>query len=304
MEKIGEALIKARVEKGITLEQIETETNIRRRYLEAMENEDWGKLPGDVYIKSFLRTYCRYLGLNEKEYLDCFKKEYIPEPKLEAPQITREIELPVSPRRKTGAIFGIIAIILLFGTSYVYRQYIFPSIEIKEPQVVEEDKPSDIPPDAKDTPVPTQPEAINLYLKCLGNEGWVQVKDSENKKIYEGTMVKDQELSFDNLQKVTFKLGNAGQMQVMINGKDLGILGKYVVNKTYIFENNEVKDVSPKTSEQSAEEQTPKQDNKRGEAQKPAQQKPVQQQPPQEDPVSQELPVQQKPAQQEEPISE
>lgn len=287
MEKIGESLRQTRMEKGLTLEQIESGTNIRRRYLEAMENEDWKKLPEDVYIKSFLRTYCRYLGLDEKEYLDYFNKEFKPEVEPEVKPIKQEFEMPVLPRRKTGFILGIIAIILLFGISYFYRNYLLPLDEIKKPSVIDNTKIPDKPnvdEDPQKIPSVTQPEAITLFFKCLG-ECWVEVKDGNNKKIYEGIMVKDQELQFDKLQKVSFVLGNAGQMQVMLNGEDLGTLGKFVVKKTYIFENNEVKEVTAKKPKQPVQP-------------KPNEQKPIQEKKPiSEQPEQPEQPVRQKLAQ-------
>jgi hypothetical protein len=265
-------------------------------------------LPGDVYIKSFLRSYCRYLDLNEKEYIDCFKMEYGAEPQQEPQQITREIELPVSPHRKTGFIFGVLAVILLFGTSYIYREYIVPSMESKEPQVVEEDNPLEEPPQVEDIPEPPQPEAINIYFKCLG-ECWIQVKDAEGKRLYEGTMVKDQEMSFDNLQKVAFTLGNAGQMQIMINGEDLGVLGKYVVKKTYIFENNEVIDTDTQKKEQpdikqeekgSAQQNPPEQQEEQEQDQPEQQEEQEQDQPEQQEEQEQDQPEQQEEQQEQE----
>lgn len=62
--EIGATLRKARQELGVTLDDIEDETKIRKRYLNALEREDYGDLPSEVYARGFLKTYASYLGLD------------------------------------------------------------------------------------------------------------------------------------------------------------------------------------------------------------------------------------------------
>ena len=60
----------------IDITEVETRTKIRAKYLRAIENEEWDLLPGPVYIKSFLRTYGDYLGLDSRMLIDEFKRRY------------------------------------------------------------------------------------------------------------------------------------------------------------------------------------------------------------------------------------
>lgn len=60
----------------IDINEVETRTKIRAKYLRAIENEEWGLLPGDVYVKSFLRTYSEYLGLDSRQLIDDYKRRY------------------------------------------------------------------------------------------------------------------------------------------------------------------------------------------------------------------------------------
>ncbi len=60
----------------IDINEVETRTKIRAKYLRAIENEEWGLLPGDVYVKSFLRTYADYLGLDSRQIIDDYKRRY------------------------------------------------------------------------------------------------------------------------------------------------------------------------------------------------------------------------------------
>lgn len=65
--EIGATLRKARQDIGVTLDDVEYETKIRKRYLEALEREDYGDLPSAVYARGFLKTYANYLGLDGEE---------------------------------------------------------------------------------------------------------------------------------------------------------------------------------------------------------------------------------------------
>jgi cytoskeleton protein RodZ len=60
----------------IDINEVEVRTKIRAKYLRAMENEEWDLLPGEVYVKSFLRTYGEYLGLDTRQLIDDFKQRY------------------------------------------------------------------------------------------------------------------------------------------------------------------------------------------------------------------------------------
>src|SRR5581483_8085542 len=66
MPEIGSTLREARMRERIDVSEIEAQTKIRAKYLRALENEEWGLLPGPTFVKSFLRTYATALGLDGK----------------------------------------------------------------------------------------------------------------------------------------------------------------------------------------------------------------------------------------------
>src|SRR3712207_7141173 len=63
-EKIGRVLERARKDRGLSLEEAEKATKIRRRYLEGLEQDDYTVLPDAVYARGFLKTYANFLGLD------------------------------------------------------------------------------------------------------------------------------------------------------------------------------------------------------------------------------------------------
>ncbi|HEY8763936.1 MAG TPA: helix-turn-helix domain-containing protein [Solirubrobacteraceae bacterium] len=76
MADIGSTLREARMRARIDIGEVESRTKIRAKYLRAMENEEWDLLPGPVYVKSFLRTYGDFLGLDSRLLIDDFKRRY------------------------------------------------------------------------------------------------------------------------------------------------------------------------------------------------------------------------------------
>ena len=65
--KIGRILEQKRKEKGLSLEDVEQATKIRKRYLDGLEREDYAVLPAGVYAQGFLKTYANYLGLDGED---------------------------------------------------------------------------------------------------------------------------------------------------------------------------------------------------------------------------------------------
>src|SRR6516162_7931512 len=65
----GERLKRERDLREISIEELTKATRISERFLEALENEDWAKLPGGIFGRAFVRTIARYLGLDEESFL-------------------------------------------------------------------------------------------------------------------------------------------------------------------------------------------------------------------------------------------
>lgn len=238
MERLGDLLREARLSKGLSLEQVEQETNIRLEYIQAMENEDWDFFPEFVYLKSFLRTYYRYLGLENSEYLHLLIESIKPQPI--PPKIPQKIDLTVAPSRIAKIVFVFLAIIVLFSTSYIYQRFFISTPEIPE----EELTPKPIVENEIVEPPEEEQEItdFSLVLSCIDDRCWVEVIDAEDNYLYRAIMTKGEEISFTNLNWVFLKLGNAGQMNVFINDKPLDKLGRIgeVITKTYGIKDNQI----------------------------------------------------------------
>jgi hypothetical protein len=68
--EIGNSLRAARERQGLAYPEIELATKIRAKYIRALEAEDFTAIPGDAYMRGFLRTYADYLGLDGEVYVE------------------------------------------------------------------------------------------------------------------------------------------------------------------------------------------------------------------------------------------
>lgn len=79
MSELGSRLLRAREARGLTLEDAERDTRISRRYLQALETEQFEVIPAPVYARGFLRSYSQYLGLDPQAMLSLFPRDEEPE---------------------------------------------------------------------------------------------------------------------------------------------------------------------------------------------------------------------------------
>src|SRR5579871_2287490 len=115
MGAIGDRLRSERLKCGLGLDRISQETKIPKRYLEAIEQEQFEKLPGQVFLINFVRQYARALGLDEPQVIAQLRAEQEPPAPAPAPELPRS--QPVL--RRIGAITaGAAALLLVFLLAY------------------------------------------------------------------------------------------------------------------------------------------------------------------------------------------
>jgi cytoskeleton protein RodZ len=76
MPEIGDQLRETRLRSRIDIAEVEAATKIRAKYLRALENEEWDLLPGPTFVKTFLRTYADYLGLDARMLVEEYRQRY------------------------------------------------------------------------------------------------------------------------------------------------------------------------------------------------------------------------------------
>jgi hypothetical protein len=117
MAEIGSLLRETRIRKKIDITTVEEATKIRTKYLRALENEEWVVLPGPTYVKTFLRTYAQFLGLDPNLLVDEYSARFEEPEDLEVAAFARRRRVAERaqrvgpPRRGVGAGLALLAIV-------------------------------------------------------------------------------------------------------------------------------------------------------------------------------------------------
>jgi len=236
----------AREEKGITLTEVETETKIRRKYILALENEEFDVLPGKVYVKGFIRNYARFLGVDGdalvKEYDELFHQpESPPVPEKITPT---NLEKPAKSRWGLLAVVAVLLIGFMFywlGTSGTAPLDDLSGRDQEQNMPAGEDN-GDV---GEQTPAPEEQEpvapgpdpaqrGVNVELHVTDKDCWMQVVVDDS-SAFEGLVGPGITKEFRGNDSVWLKLGDAGAVRVVVNGNDYGFLGELgqVVTKTF-----------------------------------------------------------------------
>lgn len=120
MSELGQLLKKARVEKNLSLDDVQEATKIRKRYLEAIEEGDYKVLPGSFYVRAFVKTYAETVGLNPDEVLQYYRNDIPtpePEPTIEPLMRTkkRSVQAPSDRFGRWASTLLLWAFIILIG---------------------------------------------------------------------------------------------------------------------------------------------------------------------------------------------
>jgi cytoskeleton protein RodZ len=235
----GQILRNAREEKGWSINQAEEVTKIRIRYLEALEAENYAILPGATYIKGFLRTYSKHLGLNSDEIVSLYKASQVNEEQSEfEPVIHVQSKKPQWVKPALAVATGLLALAVVIGIATLSKPedktaspQFTPTPLPSAPQVESAQQPeTNVQPQApvqpSQTPTPTPAEVQGLKAQIVFTEPtWLVVK-VDGQPALEGTFQKGitKELTAnDRIELVT--VGNAGGVSITLNGKAIPSLG-------------------------------------------------------------------------------
>jgi cytoskeleton protein RodZ len=116
MPSIGETLREARMRQHLDIADVEARTKIRAKYLRALENEEFGMLPGPTFVKTFLRTYAEMLGLDPHVLVEEYRAGFEREDEMEAPLGPPAV---AGRDRRHGPRFGPGSLILLLLVAIV-----------------------------------------------------------------------------------------------------------------------------------------------------------------------------------------
>ena len=260
--KIGPVLEQARKERGLTLEEAEHATKIRKRYLMGLEREDYGVLPDAVYVRGFLKTYANYLGLDGEELARELRDRRRPrrertvaydygtprtiefdKPLVSPGQFGRKERRGISAATILTLLVALLALAAVVGSLYYVGRGAQsagqnpPSqagVASQQDANGQEPEPEGGTP-AREAPAgggggenaaaaEPRPDSLSVVVSVEGDPSWLSIL-VDGELAYEQIAEPGFSRTFEGQRGISIKTGNAGAVGVEVNGQDLGRLG-------------------------------------------------------------------------------
>ncbi|GAB4414206.1 MAG: helix-turn-helix domain-containing protein [Thermodesulfovibrionales bacterium] len=216
MELIGETFKRNREDLGLDLHDIAGKLKIRHEYLRAIEDDAFEKMPPEVYTKGYIREYARFLGIDPEPIIKAYAEKSI--------TLRDEINLHPPAARKSvlpRIVYAAIAAAVVL-TAIILFTHLSSKMEIPLKGGKDINKPSAGPVNA--TAIPVNPQQQYLLKVAAGETTWLRI-EMDGKS--EDVLLKPGELrEWTSKNGFSLKIGNAGGIRVMLNGKDMGTLGE------------------------------------------------------------------------------
>jgi hypothetical protein len=233
MFEIGGSLREARLKRGLTPADVQKAIRIRDRYLQALEEERWEVLPGDAYVKGFLRTYADYLGLDGNLYVDEYNNRF-----------AHSEELPFVPerfarsgRRQTqgggGFLRWVVALVVILAIVAAVAAWQLSGSSGNDKQSA----PPESTPTTTATTTPTKPHkkpakkrkhhvavALPTHALLVASRGdcwlWIRSGGASGPTVYEATLAQGKTLPVDLKHgPVWIDMGDPPSLDVRLGGK-------------------------------------------------------------------------------------
>jgi cytoskeleton protein RodZ len=230
---LGERFRAAREQRGLTLSDVAEHVRIRSVYLAAIEEENWKAIGAPVYIRGFLRTYARFLGLDPEEAVSQFNSS---EGAPAAPTVASQAA-SLKGRPQGGSLVpfiwvgGVIALALIGFVIYLAVTPPHSSQRLAATNAGQPTAPSLTNGSATAMPMSPKPSATPSTLPLtrtlaihLTAPSWLRVTVDGNVSI-EGTFPAGTTKSFHG-KTALVRVGNAGGVQITVDGKAVGKLGR------------------------------------------------------------------------------
>lgn len=136
MTELGNRLKEARLEKGMSIEDLQTATKIQKRYLIGVEEGNYSMMPGPFYVRAFIRQYAEAVGLNPDELFEQYKSEIPSTYKDDIPEKLSRVQsrqnVPVRNSKFLDMLPRILIIVFVLG-ALLLLWYLLPKYTSNEP---------------------------------------------------------------------------------------------------------------------------------------------------------------------------
>jgi len=244
--QLGEMFKAAREEQGLTLDEVEQVLRIRRHLLEALENNKFEVFPSPVVARGLIRNYAQYLHLDPIEALTRYDGNGIVP--IKGQRLTSNgiefMNLSMAPRPfiTWDLIIGILLFLIVVGgagyiaygtafqpgllptpTALPVAQGLSTDAALPLPTVTSLPSATPTPLPPTETPTPVVYAGVTVEL-LLNQPSWIQIL-VDDVKSFEGILQAGESQEWAGQRRVAIRAGNAGGVEVVVNGINRGLMG-------------------------------------------------------------------------------
>jgi cytoskeleton protein RodZ len=234
---VGQALRQARTKARLTVEQVSAATRVRAPIVQAIERDDFSRCGGDVYARGHIRMIAAEVGLDSVPLVAQFAEQHgdRPAPTPSAPLFEAE---RIRPERRgpnwTAAMVAAIVAVAGFAGFTAFRSHDSSGGAAKDSTAKQAEgaRPATATnhpspgTSAGSTPNPSNSaiaaaphDKVTVRLSAVDDKSWVSAKAHNGKLLFDGILGKGQSKTFQDGQQVDLILGNAGAIELYVNGK-------------------------------------------------------------------------------------
>lgn len=229
---LGEKLRQAREERGITLSEVADQTRISPLYIESIENDDYRSLPGGIFNKGFVKSFAKYVGVDEQEALQSYAElagsqvsQVVDEPKTYRPEVLTDDRS--SSLSLSTIVFAVIIVGAIVGGVLFLKNY----FENKPPETA--NNAAGVNTNANvaaiavptATPVQTAPQMNDLKAEIKAVNAPVSVFWTTDGKPANRLLKPDEVINVEPKDKLKFSYYKslAPNVQLSLNGKQIAL---------------------------------------------------------------------------------
>jgi cytoskeletal protein RodZ len=219
---VGLRLKEVRKSAGLTIEQLSARTRIPASVIEDLERDNFSTCGGPTYARGHIRTISRICGVGDTEILLAFESQTIPLSKSIRDLLNDTSATPAMKERKPlswKALSGVAAGVFAFALVGVG---ILSSSNNSSTTITSPSSSSS----NQESPVAKKIDGVEVKLKGVNGLSWVAVSDSTGTTLFSGRIRQGEERTYTDNQLLYVVIGNAGAINLTVNGEDLGVPGR------------------------------------------------------------------------------
>jgi len=243
---LGSVIRQARIDAGLSIDDLSERTSIRAGLLKEIESDDFTKCGGETYARGHLRNIAPLLKMDAGVLLELYENEQSMQPR-RIQEMLAENNVMTNPVDKKTISWKTLAGISLATLALLGAVQIIISnsktTEISSPEAVatetataEPTNTSEAQPTSTSTPIATSTPTtvrdtyssgtgVSVSVAASRGNSWLFVSDANGTTLYSGQIRSGQNLNFSSSTRVSLKVGNAGAVDISVNGKGAQQIG-------------------------------------------------------------------------------